>query len=151
VLGKKRMKIPKNVTAEHVRTALERLNRGDKPKIKKRVKHKGVYQEVVHNGKVYDPRAVVKFALDAALGGGAKLSNYGKDVIPFLQRMGFEIAQKSDSNDKVVQVTPDSDLGRLADKLLLGRDYFIEIERLLVDKGQAIFYGPPGTGKTFVA
>jgi hypothetical protein len=42
-------------------------------------------------------------------------------------------------------------LSRLADELLLEREYLERVQRLLEDKPQAIFYGPPGTGKTYVA
>ena len=47
--------------------------------------------------------------------------------------------------------TEPSDLGALADELLLDPAYLQEIETLFDDKRQVIFQGPPGTGKTFVA
>ena len=51
-------------------------------------------------------------------------------------------------------VGPDDEpdpLGRLAESLLVDRDYLSRIRMLLSDKRQLIFYGPPGTGKTYVA
>lgn len=42
-------------------------------------------------------------------------------------------------------------LTALAASLWLPADFLERVDRLLQDKGQAIFYGPPGTGKTYVA
>lgn len=42
-------------------------------------------------------------------------------------------------------------LAALAASLTLPAELLERIDRLLQDKGQAIFYGPPGTGKTYVA
>lgn len=46
---------------------------------------------------------------------------------------------------------PQSELGPLADELLLPLGFLEEVEELLRDKRQIIFNGPPGTGKTYVA
>ena len=43
------------------------------------------------------------------------------------------------------------DLGELATRLMLPKDWLEEVIELLHDKHQVIFYGPPGTGKTYVA
>jgi 5-methylcytosine-specific restriction protein B len=40
---------------------------------------------------------------------------------------------------------------KLADALLLSRDFLQETIELLKDRKQIIFYGPPGTGKTYLA
>jgi len=47
--------------------------------------------------------------------------------------------------------TPAQALDRLADELLLDKDYLQRVGRLLEHKGQVIFHGPPGTGKTYIA
>lgn len=46
---------------------------------------------------------------------------------------------------------PEDRLDKLADELLLTRQFLEDIEELIAHKRQVIFYGPPGTGKTYVA
>lgn len=43
------------------------------------------------------------------------------------------------------------DVGALARRLLIDRQYLDDWIALLEERGQIVFYGPPGTGKTFVA
>ncbi|MGZ6607696.1 MAG: McrB family protein [Solirubrobacteraceae bacterium] len=42
-------------------------------------------------------------------------------------------------------------LDAAAQALLVERDFLVELQALLEDKGQIILYGPPGTGKTYLA
>src|SRR5699024_5053114 len=58
-----------------------------------------------------------------------------------------------DSDDEEPADTDDTVdvLDRLAEDLLVDREFIDEIVGLLERKGQVVFYGPPGTGKTYFA
>lgn len=73
-----------------------------------------------------------------------------EDRRAFLRFRGGKIQGENEDDAEPVQ-EPQNDLQSLADALLLDRSYLARVERLLTDKGQAIFFGPPGTGKTYVA
>jgi hypothetical protein len=49
------------------------------------------------------------------------------------------------------KLLPGSDLGQLADDLLLDQEYLADIIDMLRERKQIILYGPPGTGKTYLA
>jgi len=142
-----RKEFPSEVTIEHVLAAIERLENGEKPGIKPPKKAASVERvEVLHNGKRYSPKAVVKFTFQEA-----NIEEAWKyDCPAMLQKFEFEIVEKVE-NSTLPDAPAAPGMKELADELLLDQGSIAEIAQLLEDKGQAIFYGPPGTGKTYVA
>jgi len=90
-------RVPDSVTIEDVRAAIEKIDRGEAPSFKIK---KAVHKELLYEGGRYNPRLVVKVALEIA---GVNSHNSRYDAVEFLRRLGLEVVPKVPRDDSAAR------------------------------------------------
>jgi hypothetical protein len=101
-LGPTRLKIPANITREHVILAINELDQQGIPK-----KHKSTKFDLIYNDRPYPPKYVISMANIFANGEpfDTVLFSGGEEANNYLEKLGFEIELKS--NVWIFQANPD--------------------------------------------